>query len=133
MSEWIPISERLPEKEGRNLVVVNNDFYSPKVADFRGGTEWDIFYVFHYPPKKYEVTHWAPLPEMPKKKRWMPKEGDYFSWINDSGEIFGTIYREGSFDQKAMKNVFGIYRSLDEAEAMVHKIRKFVESEIGEA
>ena len=118
--------------------VVNNDFYSPKVADFRGGTEWNTFNVFHYPPKKYEVTHWAPLPEMPKEKRWRPNLMNEFYFISPEGSIGRKEYPHymhwsSSEFNNLIRNFLGVYKTKEEAESMRDKIKKFVAEEIGEA
>lgn len=56
---WIPVTERLPEKEGLYLVAVRNDHerrYS-KTAWYHGHGNWFL---------RQKVTHWMPLPEPPK-------------------------------------------------------------------
>ena len=66
--KWIPVTERLPETPGEYMVAYH-PCYSDSVQDeikvgldsFRGKTAWA--------KKKYQrVTHWMPLPEMPKEE-----------------------------------------------------------------
>ncbi len=55
-TEWIPISEKLPEKEGLYLVSVKNDHerrYS-KTCWFHGNGNWFA---------RQDVIAWMPLPE----------------------------------------------------------------------
>ena len=63
VQEWISVKDRLPEKKGTFLVCTKNDFYGTKnIAKVRfydgewhgTGGIWS------------NVTHWMPLPEMPK-------------------------------------------------------------------
>ena len=63
IQKWIPVSERLPKKNGTYLVCTIHDFYRTKnvaKASFRSGG----FYGQggHWS----NVTHWMPLPEPPK-------------------------------------------------------------------
>lgn len=52
--EWISVNDRLPEKNGRYLVTcVGIDI--PQIRLYEG--TWDSL---------AEVTHWMPLPELPK-------------------------------------------------------------------
>ena len=58
--EWISVEDRLPEREGYYLtstikgVIMIGAFFS--------------YYASTYNPQfKYDVTHWMPLPEAPKK------------------------------------------------------------------
>ena len=82
VQQWIPVSERLPEKDGRYLVVkisFNNTFW-PEVASFaKDGRKVDKYdfhrgwkNVWYYYDSEWghitigDVTHWMPLPEPPK-------------------------------------------------------------------
>lgn len=64
---WVPVSERLPEKDGKYLVVVAGDkIEEPYVLTwyfFDGHFE-----AFVYFPTRY-ITHWMPLPEPPKEEQ----------------------------------------------------------------
>ena len=58
--EWIGVEERLPDEQGRFLIVdkegqMNTAFYSPRFGWFS-----------HFRIKN--ITHWMPLPEPPKMK-----------------------------------------------------------------
>lgn len=123
MTEWIPVEERLPEKEGSYLIrrVINDDAF----------IDVENFYEGNFKISD-RVTHWAPLPEMPKKKRWMPKKGELVYGIKSTGKVLSGPWADIDVDNEA-RNLFGIYKTRDEAEQMLEKIKKFVESEIGEA
>lgn len=60
--EWIPVTERLPERNGRVIVVdesgVNVGSYSPMLDDW-----WSLHGDRMAPGP--EVTHWMPLPAPP--------------------------------------------------------------------
>lgn len=64
-NKWIPVTERLPEEDGcEYLVVVNgiNRFVSIAVYEEEG------WFIEVYPDWKDPiVTHWMPLPEPPKE------------------------------------------------------------------
>ena len=69
---WIPVTERLPEKEGSYIVTTTTG----AVTTARFYTE-EEFPPTHYRPYSYRrsagwsrnrnVTHWMPLPEAPKE------------------------------------------------------------------
>ncbi len=50
VQKWIPVTERLPEKDGEHILVCYKDGW---VCD-------------QYTPVDRGVTHWMPLPEPPK-------------------------------------------------------------------
>lgn len=54
MSEWISVSERLPEKDGRYLVVEEHCSNWVGVSSMRHG-KFDM-----------DVTYWMPLPTVPE-------------------------------------------------------------------
>jgi hypothetical protein len=66
MGDWISIEERLPEKKGLYLVAYHPCYWDcveqelcVGIDTFRGKSTWA--------KKKYQrVTHWMPLPELPK-------------------------------------------------------------------
>lgn len=72
-SEWISVEERLPDKKEYDWVLVNvlltpENYYSvPQIAGLRNGKWWgnDDFPLSELGCK---VTHWMPLPEVPKMK-----------------------------------------------------------------
>lgn len=64
--KWISVQDRLPEDDQDVLICVNGDtidtgycWYSPYHADVRGWTA--------YAAMRNNVTHWMPLPELPKE------------------------------------------------------------------
>ncbi len=61
MPKWIPVSERLPEKN--TLVLVHTEMDANHVASIDDGNEWFCNYggEWLFP----NVTHWMPLPEPP--------------------------------------------------------------------
>ena len=81
VQKWIPVSERLPDKDGKYLTYYHNHFGDiTRVLDFAKDARKVNKYDFHQSWKKvwYEydseygyftiddVTHWMPLPEPPK-------------------------------------------------------------------
>ena len=71
VQRWIPVSERLPEKHGKFLVLVPSKirgygyfplllWYKPKRGFYDSTTDWGDVEVD-------DVTHWMPLPEEPKE------------------------------------------------------------------
>lgn len=66
-SEWISISERLPECHTK-VIIYYNDNQSLGIYDELD--EWNVFYSnglkTENPANK--ITHWMPLPEPPKNK-----------------------------------------------------------------
>jgi len=66
--DWIPCSERLPEKDGKYLCTVNRElrvvrtmFYRPSAWDAENKCKWktsDDFYAYDW-----FVLAWMPLPE----------------------------------------------------------------------
>lgn len=64
--KWISVKDRLPEDNGKYLVVVYGDkIEGPYVATrfFWNGN----FEEFQYFPQRY-ISHWMPLPELPKEE-----------------------------------------------------------------
>jgi hypothetical protein len=57
MTEWISVKDRLPDKDGRYLVVENHPTKWVGVSTMRNG-------VFDLP-----ILYWQPLPEAPKEKK----------------------------------------------------------------
>ena len=81
VQKWIPVTERLPDKDGKYLTYYHNHFGDiTRVLDFAKDARKVNKYDFHQSWKKvwYEydsecgyftiddVTHWMPLPEPPK-------------------------------------------------------------------
>lgn len=127
MTEWIPVEERLPEKEGSYLIrrVINDDAF----------IDVENFYEGNFKISD-RVTHWAPLPEMPKKKRWRPKEDEKYFFISsdyDKIECRLWVNKGVYWNDECKRSFLGVYKTKEEAELIRDKIKKFVESEIGEA
>ena len=59
--EWISVDERLPEEDMRVLVYINSErSYTKLDTDRMGDGEWVRW--------DKDITHWMPLPEVPKMK-----------------------------------------------------------------
>ena len=90
--QWIPCSERLPDKEGEYLVTFNDKWHGPRVRALWYGTPFDIiidrdkwvFYCDHeygfetFAPRK-PIVAWMPLPE--------PYRGKTNERSNQGGEV----------------------------------------------
>lgn len=57
MNEWISVKDRLPETYGKYLVACRGNNI-PQIRYYDG--VWDVWNCVA------EVTHWMPLPELPK-------------------------------------------------------------------
>lgn len=58
--KWIPVEERLPQR-GQEVIVCSGDYLEPKVFAYR-------FWSEKFSSWK-GITHWMPMPEMPKEER----------------------------------------------------------------
>lgn len=71
--EWISVKDRLPESEGLYLAyVTNHPFLGPpqgvKVVYYGFGIDEDLTEMeWSMQMKEISLTHWMPLPEMPKQ------------------------------------------------------------------
>lgn len=64
VQRWIPVTERLPEKWGEYLVMIEGDKV-PTTLYY----EWADKYWFDFPNgRKFVATHWMPMPEPPKEE-----------------------------------------------------------------
>ena len=80
-SKWIPVAERLPEVGGCYLVALKYKYdfekeytYDTDVATFHFGYDrryidgqWNTYVDWDEGQQYLHVTHWMPLPEMPKE------------------------------------------------------------------
>ena len=64
VQEWIPVTERLPEK-GEEVLVFDTRENWTGFAWLRPDETWTAL-GFDFPFDLGEVTHWMPLPEPPK-------------------------------------------------------------------
>lgn len=124
--DLIPITERLPEAEVNVLIYNAVGYYAVGYVNKNG--HW----AANINGRETEVsmtTHWAPLPELPKKKRWMPSENDQIWRITISGGLetieyhaYNSIYRD----------YLGVYKSRGHAQEMADAIKAFITEKIGE-
>ncbi len=66
VQKWIPVSERLPDRNGEYLVCTKNDFYKTRKmakAIFKKNSSGFYGQGGHWA----NVTHWMQLPEFPKE------------------------------------------------------------------
>jgi hypothetical protein len=67
--EWTSVDDQLPE-DGQTVVVYDPQHNTLKVWPAQWNEENQIFVAGSYPSagwfRKYEVTHWMPLPKGPK-------------------------------------------------------------------
>lgn len=64
--KWIPVGERLPDN-GAKCLVASNRNSDPEMATYDDGQWIEMNYEASYGAVRiYSVTHWMPLPEMPK-------------------------------------------------------------------
>lgn len=89
--KWIPVTERLPEKEGNYLVVKDkkpND-YIIDIAKWSSETEFNNGFY-----KAMEVLAWRPLPEYYREKHIVGIEEWLSSFNTDSAtECFTAVQR----------------------------------------
>ena len=113
--EWITFQEKKPEP-GQEILVLFVDKAIIAVNTLRGLKELP--------------THWMPRPPDPVKKRWHPKDGEYYYAISNLGGCAIDNWSECAVDSKR-RNTFGVYKTKEEAEIMRGKIKDFVTKEIG--
>ena len=104
MSEWIPVSERLPNKEGRYLCTVGASFRNPREmyyapqawADNSDHATWksdDGSYVYDW-----FVIAWMPLPEPYEKGKSMRETELGLLKVGDMFYFNGYCYKTGHSD-----------------------------------
>ena len=81
VQQWIPVSERFPEKSDRYLVLFDDGHCMDAEYDqcMDDGCEFGFWHSYHHPVTlgfldsewiAYEgITHWMPLPEPPKEDK----------------------------------------------------------------
>lgn len=65
-TRWIPVTERLPKQGKRYLVVRYDHVTKTPFIDILWHDAHDLWWNRLY-KGQYNVTHWQPLPEMPKE------------------------------------------------------------------
>ena len=71
VAQWIPVTERLPEETGEYLVRRKSrpsEVTYPDVVRYYRNKTWCIFDSEWGYTEIYNVTHWMPLPELPKEE-----------------------------------------------------------------
>lgn len=76
MAEWISVEDRLPDPKEYDWVLgavkttefINgkNYYLVPHIIEYRNGEWWAMDSDFPVKDLFEEVTHWMPLPELPK-------------------------------------------------------------------
>lgn len=66
-SQWIPVSERLPEEKGVYLVAYHPCYWSRINEETVVGTDTFKGKSCWARSKYQKVTHWMPLPQLPKE------------------------------------------------------------------
>lgn len=70
MSEWISITDRLPEIGEDILIRVKcSSYYNVEQGLYKGNNEWINCWFSIRNENLYRVTHWMPLPEPPKGEK----------------------------------------------------------------
>ncbi len=62
--EWIPVRERMPDKDGDYLCVSNAEI---KILPYRNGEFYCTCFDAVLRCCNSSVTHWMPVPELPKE------------------------------------------------------------------
>jgi len=133
MTEWIPVTEKLPKEDGSYLAL------SLGITSYISGFDVNSkrFKVRNVEKDDYHliqdsITHWAHLPEMPKKKRWRPKDGEKCYFLRSNERISYLNWQSNDEECEYFRTFLGIYKTEQEAMAIRDKIKAFVTSEIGE-
>lgn len=117
--EWISFEDCNPDYNKEILVLWEN-------GDITGGI------CKQFMERNGRNTHWMYRPPDPVKKRWHPKDGEYYYAISNLGGCAIDNWSEYAVDSKR-RNTFGVYKTKEEAEIMRGKIKDFVTKEIGES
>ena len=71
--KWIPVTERLPEKHDRYLVLTPSPFGHKDYTPWLAWYEPEVGFIDSDPEygdlEMDDVTHWMPIPELPKEER----------------------------------------------------------------
>lgn len=77
MAEWISVEDRLPDPKEYDWVLGAvkttelpkgcNYYLLPHIVELRNGEWWTMSTDFPLSDLRCEVTHWMPLPELPKE------------------------------------------------------------------
>lgn len=118
--DWISVDDRLPKKDGIYPVLFREPFLPHSFEEYSIVAGWRTHKI---------VTHWLEIPLPPTKKRWMPRLGEEFFWI-DGGGFIGT---GGNVNiMKDFRAFLGCYKTREEAQQMLEAIKAFVTEKIGQ-
>lgn len=123
--DWIDVKETpIPEiMEGDKKVLICFDDNSISAH------KWPLSVA---QPWRNRVLYWMELPDIPKPKRWSPKEGEKFWFMNITGSYESDYWNDGFLKWEAAKNFLGVYKTKDDVIDMMGKIIDLVTKEIGE-
>lgn len=67
--QWIPVSERLPEIDGEEVLICDKDFHFVDIGTYHKKNKvlCDRFAVNGYSHPIDDYSHWMPMPELPKE------------------------------------------------------------------
>lgn len=65
VQRWIPVTERLPEKDTDVLVYATTKFIGGSKIAIDKLEEGELYPIWLYTHGWFKVTHWMPLPEFP--------------------------------------------------------------------
>lgn len=94
MSEWISVKDRMPPRNGNYLVVTEG------LGFFRGCTDIKILYFYNGCFKlgdkdvySVNITHWMPLPDLPKPKEQTEHETTTFEPQNEDCRGYADTFK----------------------------------------
>lgn len=107
----IPLPEKLPTTASRDMNIFT-------YADLLLSVVTQHNQLIDYLQEREELT-----PPTPPKTEW--KDGDRYFFIDSTGNVFDSVWDNHSID-RARRDFLGIYRTQEEAEAVMVKIEAVV-------
>ena len=68
MPRWIPVSERLPEKSGRYLVIATEPWFDSTYTEIMRYLAGENLWFYDGRITEAKITHWMPLPVLTKEE-----------------------------------------------------------------